>query len=130
MAETDEIVKPVSELDLFQVLMPMLMVVGLIFLLAWLVKRFNPKLTSMGKEIELLSSTPLSNQSRLSLVRVAGKDFLIGITPQAITLIKAFDEPVVDTTKREGQADLSEQFKKLLRPNANGEKPSVNPDTQ
>lgn len=105
----------------------MLMVISLIFILAWLVKRFNPKIPAMGKDIELLSSTSLSNQSRLSLVRVGGKDILIGITPQTITLIKAFDEPVVDTTNVKEQVDLAEQFKKLLRSKSDSGKLSDSP---
>ncbi len=128
MAEPEEPVSPVNELDLFQVVMPMLMVVSLIFILAWLVKRFNPKLPAMGKDIELLSSTPVSNQSRLSLVRVAGKDLLIGITPTTISLLKDFDAPIIDRTNVKGQADLAEQFKKLLRSNSGGDKSSEKSD--
>ncbi len=122
MAEPAEPANPINELDLFQVVMPMLMVVSLIFVLAWLVKRFNPKLPAMGKDIELLSSAPVSNQSRLTLVRVSGKDILIGITPSQITLLKDFDAPVVDRSHVKEQADLAEQFKKLLRPKSDGDK--------
>ena len=77
MAETKEPISSVGELSLFQVVMPMLIVISLIFVLAWLAKRFNPKLSAMGKDIELLSSVPVSSQSRLTLVRVSGKDILI-----------------------------------------------------
>ncbi|WP_257284763.1 flagellar biosynthetic protein FliO [Endozoicomonas sp. SESOKO1] len=128
MAETAEPASPISELDLFQVVMPMLMVVSLIFVLAWLVKRFNPKLPAMGKDIELLSSAPLSNQTRLTLVRVCGKDLLIGITPGQITLLKDFDAPVVDRSHVKGQADLAEQFKKLLRSKPDGDNSSEKAD--
>ncbi|WP_422491163.1 flagellar biosynthetic protein FliO [Endozoicomonas sp. ALE010] len=124
MAETAEPANPVSELDLFQVVMPMLMVVSLISALAWLVKRLNPKLPAMGKDIELLSSAPLTNQSRLTLVRVSGKDLLIGITPNQITLLKDFDAPVVERSQTKGQTDLAEQFKKLLRSKTDGDKSS------
>lgn len=107
---------PPPELDFAQVMMPMVMVVALIFILAWVVKYFNPRLqTTGGKEIEILANKPVTNQTRLSLVRVGGKDLLIGITPGNITLIKDYDAPVVDKTEAESQTDLSEQFKKLLR---------------
>ena len=125
MAEQAE---PVSELDLSQVVMPLLMVVSLIFALAWLVKRFNPKLPAMGKDIELLSSVPLSNQTRLALVRVSGKDLLVGITPNQISLLKDFDAPVVDRSHIKGQGDLAEQFKKLLRSKGENDSSSENRD--
>ena len=122
MAETKEPASPIGELGLFQVVMPMLIVISLIFILAWLVKRLNPKLPAMGKDIELLSSTPVSSQSRLTLVRVGGKDILVGITPSQITLLKDFDTPVVDRSHIKEQVDLAEQFKKLLRPKSDGDK--------
>ena len=131
LAETsEEPISSVSELSVLQVLLPLLMVVTLIFILAWLVKRFNPGLPKIGKDIELLSSIPLTNQSRLSLVRVGGKDLLIGITPQSISLLKDFDEAIVDKSIP-AQADLSEQFKRLLRakpakkPEQTNEKPNI-----
>lgn len=107
---------PPPELDFAQVMLPMVMVVALIFILAWLVKYFNPRLqTTGGKDIEILANKPVTNQARLSLVRIGGKDLLIGITPGNITLIKDFDAQVIDMTETESQTDLSEQFKKLLR---------------
>ena len=108
--------KPPPELDFAQVMMPMIMVVALIFILAWVIKRFNPRLQTIGgKDIEILANKPVTNQARLSLVRVGGKDLLVGITSTNITLIKDFDAPIIDKGQPENQTDLSEQFKKLLR---------------
>ena len=114
-AEPEETVQPVAEMNPLQIMTPLLMVIALIFIVAWLVKRFNPKLPSMGKEIEMLSSTQLSTQSRLALIRVGGKDLLIGITPQSISLIKEFDEQVVKEQPEKDQTALAEQFKSLLK---------------
>ncbi len=113
VAEPDS---PPPDLNFAQVMIPMVMVVALIFILAWVVKYFNPRLQATGgKDIEILANKPVTNQARLSLVRVGGKDLLIGITPGNITLIKDFDAPIVDKTQTGNQTDLSEQFKKLLR---------------
>ena len=107
---------PPPELNFAQVMLPMVMVVALILILAWVVKYFTPRLHTTGdKEIEILANKPVTNQTRLSLVRVGGKDLLLGITPGNITLIKDFDAPVVDNTEAESQPDLARQFKKLLR---------------
>ena len=125
LAKTSEdSVSSVSELSVLQVVLPLLMVITLIFVLACLVKRFNPSLPKMGKDIEILSSTPLANQSQLSLVRVGGKDLLIGITPQSVTLLKDYNEPIVDKSAPV-QADLSEQFKQLLRSKTAGKREQV-----
>ncbi|WP_299729568.1 flagellar biosynthetic protein FliO [uncultured Endozoicomonas sp.] len=116
-AEPEETIQPVSEMNFIQIMMPLLMVIALIFMIAWLVKRFNPKLSTMGmsKEIEILSSTQLSTQSKLSLIRVGGKDLLIGITPQSISLLKEYDEPVVKEQPEKEQVALADQFRSLLK---------------
>ena len=118
LAEAESVEKatpnPLDELDIFQVIAPLLMVVVLIFALAWLVKKMNTGIPAMGKDIEILSTTPLSGQSRLCLVRVAGKDMLIGVTPTNISLLQTFDEPVVQTRPKENPGEFAEQFRKLL----------------
>ena len=109
---------PLDELDIFQVIAPLLMVIVLIFALAWLVKKMNTGIPAMGKDIEILSTTPLSGQSRLCLVRVAGKDMLIGVTGTNINLLHTFDEPVVQSRPKENPIEFAEQFKKLLSRNS------------
>ena len=105
---------PLDELDIIQVIAPLLMVVVLIFALAWLVKKVNRGIPAMGKDIEVLSSTPLSSQSRLCLIRVGGKDMLIGVTATNISHLQTFDEPVAEIRPKENPVEFAEQFKKLL----------------
>lgn len=109
--------EPLQKIDIFQVVMPLLMVIVLIFALAWLVKKMNSGIPSMGKDIEILSTTPLSSQSRLCLIRVGGKDMLIGVTATNISHIATFDEPVAKNHPKENPVEFAEQFKKLLKRN-------------
>ena len=103
-----------DELDIFQVVTPLLMVIVLIFILAWLVKKINRGIPITGKDIEIISTTPLSSQSRLCLIRVADKDMLIGVTATNITLLQSFDEPVLQSHPRENSVEFAEHFRKLL----------------
>ena len=113
-AGSDQSAEPVGELNILQVITPMLLVVILIFALAWMVKKMQRGIPSLGKDIEILASTPLSSQSRLCLVRVAGKDMLIGVTSSNITHLQTFDTPVVQTPAKTPSKEFSEQFKSLL----------------
>lgn len=113
-AETETAPKSLEELDLIQVIAPLFMVIVLIFILAWMVKKMNRSLPAMGKDIEVLASTPLSSQSRLCLIRVAGKDMLIGVTPGQISHLQTFDQPVIKQEQSPPPASFSEQFSKLL----------------
>ncbi len=117
-AEDSEIIQPVSpldNLDLMQMLAPLLMVIALIFALTWLVKKLNPGLPKLGNDIQVISTTHLSNQARLCLVRAGGKDILVGVTNSNVSHIQTFDEPVIPPTREsENPAQFSQQFKKLL----------------
>lgn len=105
---------PLEELDILQVITPLLMVIVLIFVLAWLVRKMNRGIPSPGKDIEILSSTPLSNQSRLCLIRVGEKDILIGVTATNISHLETFDEPVAKSQQKENPVEFAKQFRKLL----------------
>ena len=118
LAETEPAKKatpnPLDELDIIQVIAPLFMVIVLIFILAWLVKKMNRGIPAMGKDIEIVSTTPLSGQSRLCLVRVGGRDMLIGVTATNISHLQTFDEPVAKPRPEESPMEFAEQFRKLL----------------
>ena len=107
---------PLDNLDLFQMITPLVMVIALIFALAWLVKKLNPGLPKVGKDIQVISTTPISNQAKLCLIRSGGKDILIGVTNSTISHIQTFDEPVAPPIPaNENPIEFSQQFKKLLK---------------
>ena len=107
------------ELSLTQVLLPLVMVIGLIFALAWLVKRVHPGSPSMGKGVRVLANTPLSSQARVCLVRVGGKDVLLGVTNQKVSRLLILDE--TDDPQESDQPsgnEFADHFKRLLHRNS------------
>ena len=111
-----EEVTPISEMSIMQMITPLLLVIVLIFLLALIVKKINPKLSAtIGKDIDLLSSTQISAQGRLCLVRVGCKDILVGVTNQQITHIQTFNEPVVEKQSEPVTTEIAKLFNRLLR---------------
>ena len=106
---------PLDDLDFFQVITPLILVVTLMLGLTWLVKKMNPGLPKVGSDIKLISTTPIANQSRLCLVRVGDKDFLLGVTQTSIQKIHTFDQPISDDTEPPAPSDLSQHFQHLLK---------------
>lgn len=105
---------PATDINIGQTITALLLVIGLIFLLAWLVKKFNPGQTAMGKDIMVVASTPVSNQARLCLVRVGNKDILVGVTAQQVNHIETFNEPVIAPQDNSVPHDLSRHFRRLM----------------
>ena len=106
--------KPVEEMSLLQVVTPLLLVIILIFVLAWLVKKLNPGGTVLGQGIKVIASAPLSGQARVCLVKVGDKDILLGVTGQKVSLLHTFEQPV-NLPSTQPSANLAEQFSRLLK---------------
>ena len=80
--------------QLSKLLLGLLLVIGLIFLLAWLLRRvqqLNPRGTQV---IKLISSQALGPRERLVLVQVGGEQILIGLSGGRITPLHVMNEPV------------------------------------
>jgi len=84
---------------LVQLGLGLLVVVGLIFLLGYLMRRVGPLSPQGGQHIRVISTYPLGPRDRLALVEVGGQQLLLGISPGRITTLHVLDEPVMDDTE-------------------------------
>ena len=111
----------IEDLSLMQVVMPLLLVIILIFVLAWLVKKINPGSPTLGQGITVIASAPLSSHARVCLIRVGDKDILVGVTSHQVTPVYTFEESPVPPAHTENPQDFSHHFKRLLQGNHNKE---------
>ncbi|QYJ95118.1 flagellar biosynthetic protein FliO [Shewanella spartinae] len=72
----------------------LLVVIALIFLLAYLVKRLKLVPTSHGV-LKTLAVTPLGQREKMVLVEVDGQQYLLGVTSQQVSLIDKLDTPII-----------------------------------
>ena len=86
--------------QLTQLVLGLLLVVGLIFVLAWLMRRVQQVGPGNGQVIEMIGSRALGTRDRLVLVQVGEEQILLGITPGRITPLHVLKTPVnVDKTQ-------------------------------
>ena len=91
----------------------LLVVVGLIFGCAWLVRRMNG-LTGMNTgTMKVISVMALGARERIALIDVAGTQILVGVTPSAIRTLHVFDEPVVPPGQ-EVSGDFARKLQSLI----------------
>ncbi|QYJ83724.1 flagellar biosynthetic protein FliO [Shewanella aegiceratis] len=72
----------------------LLVVIALIFLLAYLVKRLKLVPSSHGV-LKTLAVTPLGQREKMVLVEVDGQQYLLGVTSQQVSLIDKLDTPII-----------------------------------
>lgn len=100
--------------QLGKLLFGLLLVIGFIFLLAWLLRRvqqMNPRGTQV---IKLISSQALGPRERLVLVQVGGEQILIGLSGGRITPLHVMQEPVHLPDAEPANPEFAQRLMELL----------------
>lgn len=107
--------------QLLQLVMGLLLVIGLIFLLAWIVRRVQQSLPVKGSQraISLLATQALGPRDRLLLVQVGKEQILLGLTPGTIVPLHVLQEPVeVTGTEPNVPSAFAQRLTKVLKNSA------------
>ena len=101
--------------QLTQLVLGLLLVLGLIFGLAWLLRRVQHAGPRQGQVIELISSRALGARDRLVLVQVGNEQILLGLTPGRITPLHVLKEPVtLPTTPQPATPEFAKRLLELM----------------
>ena len=100
--------------QLTQLVLGLLLVIGLIFVLAWLMRRVQRIGPGNGQVIELVGSRALGPRDRLVLVQVGEEQILLGITPGRITPLHVLKTPVQTTQSQPATPEFAQRLMELL----------------
>lgn len=76
-----------------QLLLGLLLVLALILILAWLLKRL-PILPNQQQPLKVIASLHLGHRERAVLVQVGDEQILLGVAQGHVSLIKKLDQPL------------------------------------
>ncbi|MCF5229693.1 MULTISPECIES: flagellar biosynthetic protein FliO [unclassified Pseudomonas] len=100
--------------QLTQLVLGLLLVVGLIFVLAWLMRRVQRIGPGNAQVIEMIGSRALGPRDRLVLVQVGEEQILLGITPGRITPLHVLKTPVEATRTETSTPEFAQRLMELL----------------
>nr|WP_218583355.1 flagellar biosynthetic protein FliO [Pseudomonas atagonensis] len=102
--------------QLTQLVFGLLLVLGLIFFLAWLLRRVQQAgPAGKGQVIELIGSRALGPRDRLMLVQVGNEQILLGLSPGTITALHVLKEPVpMPATTEKATPEFAQHLLKML----------------
>jgi flagellar protein FliO/FliZ len=107
-----------QELDVtasvIQVFMGLGVIILVILLLAWLLKRVY-RWQAPQQSMRVVSSLALGTRERALLVDVNGQQMLLGVTSNQVTLLKAFEEPVIPVEHSRKSSAFAEQLAEAVR---------------
>ena len=102
--------------DSFSMIMSLLMVLVLIVISAWVLKKFNLVNKSVAG-MKVVTSLPLGNKEKLVVVQVGDEQLLLGVSQQQVSLIKTLDKPLeVDAPIAQ---DLSQTLTRFIAKSTN-----------
>ena len=101
--------------QLTQLVFGLLLVLGLIFFLAWLLRRVQQAgPAGKGQVIELIGSRALGPRDRLMLVQVGNEQILLGLSPGTITALHVLKEPVQVPSTESTTPEFAQRLMELL----------------
>lgn len=104
--------------QLAQMVFGLLLVVGLIFFLAWMLRRLQSTAVKGGQVIEIVGSRAIGPRDRLLLVQVGKEQILIGHTPDSIEALHVLAEPVeVPGGARQATPEFAQRLMELMGKN-------------
>ncbi|HCT6272400.1 TPA: flagellar biosynthetic protein FliO [Pseudomonas aeruginosa] len=106
--------------QLAQLVLGLGLVIGLIFLLAWLVRRVQQAGPRGNRLIRTLASQPLGPRDRLVLVQVGEEQILLGLTPGRITPLHVLKEPVHLPDGEPATPEFAQRLLELLNKDPKG----------
>lgn len=69
------------------------LVLGLIFALAWLVRRFGQSGFASQRRLKVVGGTLLGGRERVVIVELGERWLVLGVTPQQVNLLTELDRP-------------------------------------
>jgi len=103
--------------DIVSMVLSLGLVVVLILVLAFFVKKLNPNLTN-NDEFKVIRSLPLGSRERLMVVEIDNAQHLLGVTPHSINYLHKLETPLTEKELPE----LAKRFGKMLNPQLNQNK--------
>jgi flagellar protein FliO/FliZ len=101
--------------QLTQLVFGLLLVLGLIFFLAWLLRRVQQAgPAGKGQVIELIGSRALGPRDRLMLVQVGNEQILLGLSPGTITALHVLKEPVQVPSTEKATPEFAQRLMDIL----------------
>lgn len=104
---------PISFESVSQLLLGLLLVVGLIFILAWVFRRAN-FVPGQNSGMRVVASIALGAKERAVLVQCGDKQMLLGVAAGSVNLLAQFDEPVIQPSAS-AQGEFAQKLAQMLQ---------------
>lgn len=111
-------VDPLSSPYLAKLTGALLLVVFIIFGLAWLMKRFNLSQHSQNGLLRIIAGLPLGTRDRIVLLQVGEEQILLGLSPGRIQKLHTLSNPLIHQHEEVSGSAFSQKLDQIMRKKA------------
>lgn len=105
---------PIASGALAETLLGLILILALIFVLAWLIKRTGKFQTTPNGEIKMIAGLSLGARERAVLLEVSGERILVGVTPQQIQTLHVLNQNGVEKD-HDKYAQFDQQLQNIIK---------------
>ena len=102
-----------SQDQLIQVSLSLMVVLAVIYAVAWIIKRNRGVQGLTGMPMKTLAVLPMGVKEKIVLIEVGGKQILLGMTAHNINALATFDEPIL-VVKEKNTKGFAERLKEIM----------------
>ncbi len=111
--ETITPLEPISSPYLMKLTGGLILVVALIFLFAWLLKKFNFNQHSQNGLIRIIAGLSMGTRDRIVLLQIGEEQILLGLTPGRIQKLHTLSQPLDAVSEAPGSA-FADKLQRLM----------------
>ncbi|MBI3529260.1 MAG: flagellar biosynthetic protein FliO [Betaproteobacteria bacterium] len=89
----DAMAAPVGAGSVLQVLLGLAVVLGMVFVAAWAIRRFNPNVAPGSSALRIVAGTAVGNRERVLLLEVNDTWLVVGVAPGRVSQIHSMPRP-------------------------------------
>lgn len=101
--------------SLLQLTFGLMFVVALIFVLAWIMRRYMRLQYATSGSLRVIGGLPMGVRERLVLVQVGEKQLLLGVTPTTISTLHVLEQPVSVETPMPLEGPFADRLAQVLK---------------
>ncbi|MFO7602901.1 MAG: flagellar biosynthetic protein FliO [Gammaproteobacteria bacterium] len=87
--------EPVSTGQYLQMVLGLLLVLGVIFALAWVIRRMGQFAAPSNAQVRVLGGISIGQRERVVVIQIAETQLVIGVAPGQVNTLHVFDKPVL-----------------------------------
>ena len=108
------VLEPLSTPYLFKLTGGLLLVVVVILLFAWLVKKFNLNQQSQNGLIRIIAGLSIGTRDRIVLLQIGEEQILVGLTPGRIEKLHTLSQPLDAPEAQLASSSFAEKFNRVM----------------